>query len=206
MNKWKAISFALLAIALILAVEVYNTYVTYHLPKRGPIFTPDFAFVAKEPSYREDPLMGNYSFITNYGTVVEYEKNGSFVFSYVYINLTSAKPGDEFAVFMPVDPGTCLTWGLYTNPIFNFTIVNDTVFEHKGEEYLNFTITVIYAKNGYGGLYMKPAHSGMTTLLEPGSESSSIIPLGGDAYIFLNFSVVNSTTLELKFYIDKWLL
>ena len=65
---------------------------------------------------------------------------------------------------------------------------------------------VVYAKNGYGGLYMKPADSGMTTLLEPGNESSSIIPLGGDAYIFLNFSVVNSTTLELKFYIDKWLL
>ena len=65
-------------------------------------------------------------------------------------------------------------------------------------------MAVIYAKNG--GLYMRPAYSGVATLLEPGSESSSIIPLGGNAYIFINFTVINSTTLELKFYIDKWLL
>ena len=203
MDKWKNISIILLVVIMVEAALIYA--LIPHVKQGGVVISGvvsnpststsnSVVMAASSAVFRQNPILGNYSFIIRSGTSFERLGNRTLVISYAYINLTKVKPGDEFRVFVPINVGSQVMEAFYANPIINVTILNSTVYSAYGQEYLNFTIRAnvpVYNESGIGGVTVALGHEmGLT----------SVTPLGYGTDLYMGFISFNATVLELEFY------
>ncbi|BAB66679.1 hypothetical protein [Sulfurisphaera tokodaii] len=196
MNSWKTISVILIAVALILGgVTAYNIYDVYFVNHNSN--NPLYVFTSvSTPTYKQDPVIGNYSFIIGSGTTFTNLGNKTLVASYVYINLTKIKIGDSFLVFAPVNNGSEITRIFYLKPIVNITILNDSVYISKGYKYLNLLIKVIYP-----AFVNDVEYDSATIILNYSIEVTSMIHIIDYTWLYVEFLALNSTVLKMEFYV-----
>ena len=147
------------------------------------------------PVYRQDPLIGNYPFITSSGVVSEQANNKTYVVAYVYLNLTEVRPGDDFSLYVPLNVGSQVPKAFYENPVLNVTVINATEYYNGTARFLNFTAKVASPSvSGYGT-------AGGVLDLENSTGVVSFLNLGVNTFVYVEVLPVNSTVLKLYFFV-----
>jgi hypothetical protein len=192
MKKWKLVSITLFIIIASYLLLHYINYLLYNI--NYLLYNISFVTITST-EYKQNPTIGNYAFIISSGIASENILNKNLITSYVYINLSKVKPGDNFLIYPPINSGSKISKAFYSNPIINVTILNSTIFYSHGDQYINFGIKV------YITAYKKIAQGCVVSIIGIPLESFSSTELSCGTNLYIGFKAVNASVFELMFFV-----